>query len=142
MVWTLLDAIASGFAYYLAIVGVLCAGGGLWLLWRRLAILPRAVRTAGTIVRWERQRDSEYPNVFHYFPHVRFTDRMGREHEMRVDVGYNREVHPVGHSLDVRYDPNDPRRAYSASLAVMLAGPVLLTVMGAVGVVAALKAFL
>jgi Protein of unknown function (DUF3592) len=139
MIWMLLEA---GVPYYLCGVGALCIVGGLWLFWRRLAILPRALRTTGTIMRWERQRDSEFPNTFHYFPHVRFVDGLGREHDMRIDIGYSSEKYPIGHPYAIRYDPKDPRRAYAANLLMMLIGPLMLAVLGAVGLAGGIKAFL
>ena len=96
----------------------------------------------GDDVRWERQRDSEDPNVFHYFPHVRFVDGQARQHEMRVDMGYRREKYPVGHPFAVRYNPKDPRRAYAANPLIMLVGPVMLVVLGAAGLAAGIKALL
>lgn len=142
MVWSWINVLTAGFPYYLCGVGATFLAGGLWLCWRRLAILPRAVRTTGTIVRWERQRDSEDPNVFHYFPHVRFADGQARQHEMRVDMGYTHEKYAVGHPFAVRYDPNDPRRAYAANVLVMLVGPLMLAVLGAAGLTAGIKALL
>src|SRR5262245_34579345 len=142
MIWTLYGWIVEGFPYYLNGVGALCFCGGLWLLWRRLSMLPRSVRTMGSIARWERQRDHEDPNRFHYFPGVAFSDGHGRSHEMRIDLGFSSEKYPPGHPYAVRYDPKDPKRAYSANLMVMLIGPLVLALLGILSLAAGLKALL
>jgi Protein of unknown function (DUF3592) len=117
--------------YYMCAIGTALLAAGLWLLVRRLAILPRAHRVRGRIVRWEARRDHDSPNAFHYFPHVHFVDRRGVAHEMRVDIGYATEKWPIGHAFEVRYDPTDPSRAYPAKLGQMLVGPLAIVVLGA-----------
>ena len=130
----------AGMAYYMIVVGALLLAGGLWLTARRLAILPRAVRTRGRIESWEAQADSDHPGTFHYFPHVRFTDRRGIAHVMRVDMGYASEKWPLGHRFDVRYDPKDPTRAYAADPVTMLIGPLALAALGGVALAAGIAA--
>jgi hypothetical protein len=140
IVGTVLEAVATAFASYLVGVGAICLAGGVWLTWRRLAILARSVRTTGTIVHWERQRDADVPSVFQCFPHVRFVDATGRQHDTRIDVGSAREKYPLGTSYPVRYDPHDP--SHPANLLAMLIGPLLLALLGAADLAAGMRAFL
>jgi hypothetical protein len=132
MLNSLFLAIGAFMTFFFAIVGAIFAVSGLVMIWRRIAILPRGVRVTGEIVRWERSSDGEVPPSYAFFPHVRFLDSHGQAQEMRVDVAYQSEKHPIGYAYDVRFDPHNPRRAYTANIFWMLLGPIVWCGLGVV----------
>lgn len=115
---------------YFLVVGVLMSICGLVMLKRRLTVLFFGVRTRGEIARWERQRDSENPDHYFYFPYIRYFDADNVSREMRVDMGYNSEKFAVGHPYDVRFDARNPARAYAANPVILLIAPVIVLAMG------------
>lgn len=126
----LLSIFEAAFPVYLLVVGVVMTLGGLAMVRRRLVTLLFGVRVRGQIIRWERQRDSDNPQTFFYFPHIGYRDLDGVAHEMRIDAGSSREKYPIGHPYDVRYNRTNPARAYAANPFTMLLGPVLVFAMG------------
>ena len=104
--------------------------GGAFFAWRRATLLSRGLRAWGAIESWERQRDADSPETFHYFPRVRFFDAAGVARAMRVDRSFSREKYPVGHPWEVRYDPRHPDRACEASPWLMFIGPAIVLAMG------------
>ena len=105
------------------------AGGG-FFAWRRLVLLSCGVRVRGAIEAWERQRDIDNPETFHFFPLVRYVDASGASRTMRVDRGFSSEKYPVGHPWEIRYDRLRPERACEASPFWMFAGAAAMLAMG------------
>jgi hypothetical protein len=122
---------------FFLITGLIAILGGAWMLFRRLPVLWKGQRIDGVVESWERRRDAEFPDSFHYFPHVRFEDTKGQRHTVRIDRGYNSEKFPVGAPYPIRFDPVNPSRAYAAHPGNMLAGAILLIVLGVAAIYAA-----
>lgn len=141
MIWSLFDVLGSIMPAYFVGVGALCLAAAAWLFARRLGVVIRGRRARGTIVSWERQRDTDHPGSFHYFPHVRYLDNLGKWRETRIDMGFSSERWPVGATFIVRFDPRNPGNCYAANPLILFAGPVAFAVLGAAGLYAGLTAF-
>ncbi|OAP39232.1 DUF3592 domain-containing protein [Sinorhizobium americanum] len=99
------------FAEDLRLVRLLLLAVGVWLAldiaWklRRDALLRRTgTSTEGQIVRVSRGED--YDTAI-----IRFTDQTGRTHEFDSELPHSG---PPGASINIRYDPQNPRRAHVA----------------------------
>jgi hypothetical protein len=122
-------SLAFGLLFFFTGLAALLGGG--FMLLRRGAVLIKGATANGIIESWERNRDLEIPDAYTYFPHVRFEDMQGRPHVARIDRGYNTEKFPLGSLYKVRFDPQDPKRAYAAHPGNMLGGAIALILLGA-----------
>ena len=89
------------------LIGLVFGLVGLWLVISDRDFKRRAVRTQGTIVALRPQRSRNSGGVT-YVPRLRFTTAYGRQIEAETNVGTNPPIGPVGHVVNVLYDPTNP----------------------------------
>ncbi len=79
---------------------------GLGMLLSARDFKRRAVRAPGRVVALRARRSSNTGSV--YYPTVRFTTAYGQDVEAESNFGSNPPIGPVGHPVNVLYDPANP----------------------------------
>ena len=90
-------------------IGLLFAAIGLWFDAQSRDLMENGLRTAGTVVGFDRSTDSDGDTTF--MPQVTFTDRNGQNHWFASSVGSNPAEFERGDEVEVIYDPAQPDRA-------------------------------
>ena len=119
--------------YYFAIIGIALLGMACWLFWRRFKILMTGVTTTGRVESYESR---EFDESISYLPVISFTDQLGNRQRFTASAGGSRRTPPIGTTVKVRYDNENPKNAVISSFLNMWAAPIALAVLGVVGLLA------
>jgi hypothetical protein len=94
------------------------------LLVRRLKVRSEGHRARARIVDVVAEPEIDDPNSFYYHRVIGFTDHHGIERKVQLNPGVRRPKWQRGEELDVFYLPDNPDRAYPASLSGMIGPPL------------------
>jgi hypothetical protein len=118
----------------LALIGVILAGAGAYMVKSTRQFLSRAESAPGVVIEniWSYSSSRSSSNSGTYHPRVRFRTREGQESEFVSGTGSRPAAYHVNEEVTVLYDPEDPNRASIKSFWDVWLGPVILFPLAAV----------
>jgi hypothetical protein len=102
------------------------------MLTRRLKVRSEGHIARARIVDIAAEPEIDDPNSFYYHRVIGYTDHRGIEHKVQLNPGVRRPKWQRGTELDVFYLPDNPGRAYPASLPGMMGPPLTMIAMALV----------
>ena len=119
---------------YLLLIGVCSLACGVWLALRRLKQRKHSLRATGQIVGAVSQTDEDQQT--YYFARIAFCERDGTRVEFISRVG-NAHAPPLGRTLAIIYDPQNPSDAAEDAFAAQWGLPLTICFLGALSVATA-----
>jgi hypothetical protein len=123
---------------YFLIVGVLCAVGGVALLWKRVWFFVQSKRAEGVITGYVERRDDDGAMRLHGAI-VHFTTAEWRDIEFQAFYGNALHKPPLKYQVTVIYRADRPEEAYILGFVSYWLAPISLLVLGCVGMFCGLK---
>lgn len=112
----------------------LFTGFGVYTLRRAAHLQQKGLRTTGIVIENEYSRSTNDDDAGAYYPVVRFQTDKQEWKAKRLDIGYNSPI-PIGHKIDIIYDPDDLSNISEDSRLMLV---VLPRVLLGIGLVAAI----
>lgn len=110
-------------------IGFLLLLAAAWTVWSTNAWLKRSVEVQGTVIEVLRVRDSDNTGYL-FTPRVRFQTTDGREIEFQSGLRTNPPAYRTGQTVQVFYDPGEPRSAVIRGLFSIWFMPIILSFIG------------
>jgi hypothetical protein len=124
---------------YLTICGGAMLLAGAWLLTTRTRLWLRGERTIGEISAYTPRLRSRPGEQLHYMPHVRFVEKSGKAREFVSTTSADPGKWPVGTSVPVSFDRDDPHKAEITTPILFWRGPAGVLIFAVALLAAALK---
>lgn len=115
--------------YVFLSIGALMLAGAFYLYQDKQAFLKRAETVQGTVIELISKRSD---NSTTYAPVVTFTTKKGNKIEFTSSVSSNPPSYSEGESVEVFYDPAEPKDASINGFASLWLGPLILGILGTV----------
>ena len=115
--------------YVFLIVGLALLTGAFFLYQNKKAFLAKADTAQGTVIELLESRSD---NSITYKPLVSFKTKEGAQIEFTSSVSSNPPSYSEGETVEVLYDPSNPRDANINGFSSLWLGPLILGILGAV----------
>lgn len=115
--------------YVFLVIGLALLTGAFFLYQNKKAFLEKADTAQGTVIELLQSRSD---NSTTYKPLVSFKTKEGRQIEFTSSVSSNPPGYDEGETVEVLYDPADPKDANINGFASLWLGPLILGILGAV----------
>lgn len=115
--------------YVFITIGALMLAGAFYFYQDRQAFLKKAETVQGTVVELISKRSD---NSTTYAPVVSFTTKAGNKIEFTSSVSSNPPSYSEGESVEVLYDPEEPKDASINGFASLWIGPLIFGILGTV----------
>lgn len=124
-------------AAVLIAVGILTALAGAIWAWTTEGFSEGAVSVPGTVVALHEEYGGGSPPGYSWFPVVGYRVD-GRPHQFTSGIGAAPPAFEVGEAVTVLVDPADPTKARIAAFQTLWLGPLILVIVGVIGVIVGL----